>query len=292
MIGTLCATLSVLLFSSVTLVSRVGYSSSLTLPDILALRFGIGGALLLPMLLRYGLAGVQWRDALRLCFLGGLGFALLAYSGFALAPAAHGAVVLHGTLSLTTFMLTPASQRVVSRMALVGFALIGVGIALIAVSSVTGLPRQLLGDGLLLLASFCWSAYGIQARRMDRPPAQTAAIVAVFSMCCFLPVYVCLPGTHLFQADVPVVLTQAVVQGVLIGAVSIFVYTRAVAGIGPFRTAIFTAAVPCVTILAAMPLLAEFPTVAEWMGVFVVTSGMIAGVVSPTDHRAAGIALR
>jgi drug/metabolite transporter (DMT)-like permease len=115
----------------------------------------------------------------------------------------------------------------------------------------------------------------VLARRLGLPPAQGAAIVAVFSMCCFLPVYAFLPGKALFLVGVRELLLQAAVQGVLIGAVSIFVYTRAVAALGPATTALFTAAVPCVTTLAAIPLLAEIPGKAADLGVGVVTLGMI-----------------
>ena len=102
-IGLACGLLSVLLFSSFTLVSRLGLSSRLQLVDLAALRFGIGGSLLLPALLRADLRSVTWRQATALALFGGLGFALLAYTGFSLAPAAHGAVLLHGTLPLFTF---------------------------------------------------------------------------------------------------------------------------------------------------------------------------------------------
>src|ERR1043166_5870568 len=103
LIGISCAGLSVLLFSSFTLVSRLGFSSALAGPDLAALRFGIGGTLLLPVLLWSGLRGMSWRKAAALAWFGGLGFALLAYTGFSLAPAAHGAVLLHGTLPLFTY---------------------------------------------------------------------------------------------------------------------------------------------------------------------------------------------
>jgi len=279
-IGILCAVLSVILFSSFVLVSRLGYSSSLALRDIVALRFGIGGALLFPALLRHGLTGVRWRDAGLLAVLGGLGFALLAYTGFALVPAADGTVVLHGTLPLTTFaVLRVASRQASPRTGRAGFVLIGIGVALIACNSLTGATlRQVIGDGLLLLASVSWSAYGILVRRLGLPAAQSAAIVAVFSMCCFAPIYAVLPGSSISQVGMQALLLQAVVQGVLIGAVSIFVYTRAVTALGPAGTAMFTAAVPCVTTLVAMPLLSEFPTVAEWTGMAVVTLGMIVAV--------------
>ena len=239
------------------------------------------------MFLRHGLAGVRWRDAAALAGLGGLGFALLAYSGFALAPAAHGAVLLHGTVPLFTFAIVSVALRQPgTRHQIAGAALIGGGIALMAYDSVAGAgPRQLTGDGLLLLASLFWSGYGVVTRRLDLPPAQSAAIVAVLSMCCFLPVYALLPGKALFLVSARELLVQAIVQGVLIGAISIFVYTRAVANIGPTRTAFFTAAVPCVTTLAAVPLLGEIPNRAGAIGVCMVTLGMIIAMRRTRDAR-------
>jgi len=285
-IGVLCAMLSVVLFSSFTLVSRLGFSSSLTLPDIAALRFGIGGAVLLPVLLRHGLAGVRPRDAGALAVFGGLGFALFAYSGFSLAPAAHGAVLLHGTLPLFTFAIVSIALRQRgTRYQKMGVALIGVGVALMAYDSLAGASaRQLLGDFFLLLASLFWSSYGVLTRRLGLPPEQGAAIVAVGSMCCFLPVYAVLPGKALLLVGWGELLLQAVFQGVLIGAVSIFVYTRAVAALGPAQTALFTAAVPCITTIAAVPLLAESPSVAGAIGVGVVTLGMIVALRRGDDR--------
>jgi len=287
-VGIMCALTSVLLFSSFTLISRLGFSSSSLAPaDVAALRFGIGGLVLLPVLLRYGLAGVRWRDAAALAGLGGLGFALLAYGGFALAPASHGAVLLHGTVPLFTFAIISTTQRQPGTgHQIAGVALIGAGIALMAYDSVVAAnPRQLTGDGLLLLASLLWSGYGVLTRRLDLPPAQSAAIVAVLSMCCFLPVYALLPGKALFLVSARELLLQAIAQGVLIGAISIFVYTRAVANIGPTRIAFFTAAVPCITTLAAVPLLGEIPSRAGAIGVCMVTLGMIVAVRRARDTR-------
>ena len=53
------------------------------------------------------------------------------------------------------------------------------------------------------------------------------------------------------------------------------VYTRAVAALGASETALFTALVPCVTTLTAIPLLSEWPTQLGWAGVGVVTFGML-----------------
>jgi drug/metabolite transporter (DMT)-like permease len=71
----------------------------------------------------------------------------------------------------------------------------------------------------------------------------------------------------------------------LIGAVSIFVYTRAVAALGPAETALFTAAVPCVTTLAAIPLLSEVPSGVALAGVGVVTARMLVALRPPSGEK-------
>jgi drug/metabolite transporter (DMT)-like permease len=276
-VGVICAIGVILLFSSFTLISRLGFSSALTLPDIAALRFGIGGMALLPFVIRHGLSGLSWRQAATLAFLGGLGFALFAYTGFSLAPAAHGAVLLHGTLPLWTFVLTTfvIGDRS-ARAKTPGILLILAGVVLMAADSwLVATPRQLLGDLSLLLASLCWSSYAILARRYGLPPARSSAIVAVLSMACFLPVYAFLPGKALLLVGWQTLALQAVFQGLLIGALSIFIYTKAVSALGAAETALFTAAVPCVTTLAAIPLLSEIPGVAAVAGVIIVTTGMV-----------------
>jgi len=275
LVGLFCALFSVLLFSSFTLASRLGLSSRLTQMDLAALRFGVGGTLLLPILLRADLRGVDWRHAAALALLGGLGFALLAYTGFSLAPAVHGAVLLHGTLPLFTYAVLRATTAGRSPRP-TGALLIGAGVAFMAYDSLAvASPRQLLGDLFLLLASLSWSAYGVLSRRLGLPAAVGASIVAVLSCCAFLPLYALWPGKALLSAGVGELLLQALVQGVLIGAVSIFVYTRAVAALGPSATALFAAAVPMITMLAAVPLLSEFPSRLALAGVGIVTLGMV-----------------
>ena len=266
-----------LLFSSFTLASRLGLSSRLNLMDLAALRFGIGGLLLLPVLLKGDLRGVSWHSAAALALFGGLGFALLAYTGFSLAPAVHGAVLLHGTLPLFTYaVLRATTGRNGTRPRSIGALLIGAGVAFMAYDSLAvASPRQLLGDVFLLLASLSWSAYGVLSRRLGLAPAVGASIVSGLSCCAFLPVYALWPGKALLTVGMRELLLQALVQGVLIGAVSIFVYPRAVAALGPASTALFAAAVPMITMLAAGPLLSESPSRLALAGVGIVTLGMV-----------------
>lgn len=266
----------VLLFSGFVLVSRAGLSTALTLPDIAALRFGIGGLLLLPILLKHGLSGLRIAEALALATLGGLGFALFAYAGFALAPAAHGAVLLHGTLSLSTAVLLRlfAGQlpRRGQRIALVVIALGIVAMAWDGFRQASGL--LLLGDACLLAASLCWAGYGLYVKELGLPATRAAAIVAIVSALVFLPIYAAWPGKMLFEASPRDLVVQGVFQGVLIGALSIFLYTRAVSLLGAARVALVTAAVPGLTTLAGYLLLGEAPGLSAALGVLLVTLGL------------------
>lgn len=290
LVGIGCALGVVALFSSFTLVSRLGLSTTLSLADMAALRFGIAGTLLLPVLLRGGLSGITWREAAAIAFLGGLGFALFAYAGFFLAPAAHGAVLLHGTLPLFTFLIiTFSSGQTGTRQTAFGIGLIALGIAIMASDSVMGAtPRQLLGDLFLLAAALSWAGYGVVIRRLGLNPIRAAAIVTVLSMACFLPVYAAMPDKGIFLISWQELVFQGFFQGVLIGIISIMIYTRAVAILGASETALFTAAVPCVTTLAAIPLLSEWPSTAAVTGVAIVTLGMLAAIPrnsAPTVSR-------
>jgi len=261
-----------MLFASFVVVSRAGFATALALPDIAALRFGISGLLLAPILVRHGLA-----------VLGGLGFALSAYAGFSLAPAAHGAVLIHGTLALTTaFLIWAGGGGLPGKARRAGLAIIVIGIGAMAWDGLSGASASLLaGDACLLLASLCWSGYGLYVRRLGLPAVHAAALVAAISALLFLPAYALLPGKMLWAAQWQDILLQGAFQGVLIGALSIFVYTRAVALLGASEVSVFTATVPVITVVAAFFLLAEVPTAATLAGVALVTSGMLIALRSP-----------
>jgi drug/metabolite transporter (DMT)-like permease len=148
--------------------------------------------------------------------------------------------------------------------------------AMASESALRSTALQLAGDCALLMASFSWSAYGLLARKIGWSPAHSASIVAVLSMCAYVPVFVLVSPLSGFGAAAwREIALQVVFQGVLIGAVSIFVYSKSVAVLGAARTASLSAAVPCVTTLGASLLLRETPSLISLVGVALVTAGML-----------------
>lgn len=270
----------IVVFSGFVLVSRLGLAGTLALPDLAALRFGIGGLLLAPVLLQPGGAGIGLRQAAGLAVLGGLGFALLAYAGFTLAPAAHGSVLIHGTLPLTTALLAWLwLDGGFPRRTALSMLFIALGVLVLAWDGFSrGSALVLIGDACLLMASCCWSGYALYVRRLGLSAVRASAVVAVGSALLFLPAYAALPGKMLLQAGWREIAVQAVFQGVLVGAASVFIYTRAIALAGAAEVALFTAAVPGVTTLGAIVLLGETPGAATLLAVALVTLGIAAGL--------------
>src|SRR5271157_4173545 len=89
--GALCGLGAASIWAGWIVIARLGLRTSLTPWDIAALRFGVGGLLLLPYLLRRGLAieRLGWVGLAALVFGCGAPMVLLVNAGLLFAPAAH-----------------------------------------------------------------------------------------------------------------------------------------------------------------------------------------------------------
>src|SRR5438309_4164263 len=107
--GALCGLAAVSIWSGWIVVARLGLRTSFTPWDIAAIRFGVAGLLLLPYLLRKGLAldRLGWAG-LAAIVLGGGAPVLLANAGLLFAPAAHAGALFPGVMPLAVAVLAAA----------------------------------------------------------------------------------------------------------------------------------------------------------------------------------------
>jgi drug/metabolite transporter (DMT)-like permease len=280
LIAIACAVAIVLIFTSFNLVSRIGTRSTLGVADVAALRFGIGGLVMLPFCVRFGLQGLTFPRALALTATGGLGFALSAYVGFSLAPAAHAAIFLHGVMPFFTALMAAIILGELShRLAALGHGFIIAGVAGMAWEvSHAVYADQITGDGFFMLASLLWACYTSLVHRFNVPALQAASLVAVFSMLVYLPVYFFFLEKQLFTAALSDIVIQGAYQGIVVGALSILIFTRAVNSLGPARTGLFIASVPALTTFGAATFLGETPSVVSIGFLVLVTLGMILAI--------------
>ena len=91
--GSLYGLAAVSIWASWIVAARLGLKTSLTPWDITAIRFGVAGLILLPYLLKKGLAvdRLGWLGLAAIVLGGGTPMVLVSYAGLLFAPAAHAA---------------------------------------------------------------------------------------------------------------------------------------------------------------------------------------------------------
>jgi drug/metabolite transporter (DMT)-like permease len=283
--GALCGLAAVSIWSGWIVVARLGLRTSLTPWDIAALRFGVAGILLLPYVLKNGLAIARlgW-VGLAAIVLGGAAPVFLANAGLLFAPAAHAGALFPGVMPLMVALLAAALlNEVFTTVKMIGFALILPGVFVIAWGSGGELGSlQNVGDGLFLGAGLGWALYTVAMRKARLDGLHAAAISAVGSMILYLPVFAFLPGRTLAAAPWGDVALQAVVQGVFTAIVSLLLYGRAVSILGASSGAAFAALCPAMTALLGIPVLGEWPAMLDWaaislisLGVYIVSGGPV-----------------
>ena len=275
--GALYGLAAVSIWSGWIVVARLGLRTSLTPWDIAALRFGVAGFLLLPYVLRKGLAvdRLGW-VGLAAIVLGGAAPVFLANWGLLFAPAAHAGALFPGVMPLMVALLAAVLLREeFTKAKMVGFALILSGVLGIAWGSGGELGSlQNVGHGLFLGAGLAWAFYTVAMRRARLDGLHAAAISAVGSMMLYLPVFAILSAGTLIRAPWSDVALQAVVQGVLTAIISLLFYGRAVSILGASSGAAFAALCPAMTALLGIPILGEWPTLLDWTAIGLISAGV------------------
>jgi drug/metabolite transporter (DMT)-like permease len=270
-------------------VARLGLRSSTLTPwDIAALRFGVAGLAMLPLVLAKGWAidRLGW-GGLAAIVLGGAAPVFLANWGLTFAPAAHAGALFPGVMPLMVALLAAAVLREEFTSAKrLGFALILPGILAITLSSGGELgSAQNLGHALFLGAGLAWAFYTVAMRRARLDGLHAAAISAVGSALLYLPIFWALPATGIAQAPWFDITLQGFVQGILTAIISLMLYGKAVSILGASSGAAFAALCPAMTALMAVPVLGEWPQKADWAAIVLISAGVYIVSGGPLPRR-------
>lgn len=274
-----CGLGAALIFAGQNVFARYSVRATLSAHDLTALRFGLGGLLLFPVLWRHGfatLAGIGWPRGVAIAALAGAPFTLMIVGGFSFAPVAHGTVITPGVIPVAAALLgwLVLGERLGAGRGL-ALAAIGGGIALLGWDALgTGTEGTWIGDLMFVGAGLLWAGYTVAARLWAVPPLQGAAVISVLSMA-YLPLYVLFAESHLAQAPLWEVIFQAIYQAFVTGIFGVMFYTRSVAGLGASRAALFAAFIPVCGLLLGIPVLGEIPNLFQVSGMVVVSAGMV-----------------
>ncbi|WP_158965363.1 DMT family transporter [Chachezhania sediminis] len=284
--GVLFGLLAVLLWAGSMAYSRQGIQMGLSPADILVIRFGVSGLVLLPWLLRAGigdLAGVGWPRGIALTLCAGVGFVFLGAAGYMFTPLSHGAVIQPSTASLGGLLVgwLFLGERMTSSRT-IGTLLVVSGVALIASRSLMmaeAMPDAWIGDLIFVGAGLCWVGFTVAVRQWKIGSMAAASIVAVLSAAIVLPGFLML-GTFDRLAALPwhAIAGQALFQGLGAGIIAIAAFTRAVTDLGTARAALFPGIVPAATLAVGIPVTGEFPTTTEALGALLASLGLTVGL--------------
>jgi drug/metabolite transporter (DMT)-like permease len=233
-------------------------------------------------------------------FLGGLLFAILAYTGFFYAPASHASVLMPGSLPLWTTLLAwlflrekVASTRAVG----LGFIVMGdvlVGGASLLMAFDGGEVWK--GDLLFMIAAMCWASYSVLVRSQGFDAVRATMAITAFAFVFFVPLFALLVSlqilpTQLHQAPWSEILFQVVFQGVGSVVISGITFTHMVRSYGPVRSTMITALVPGLSALGAVWFLGEPMHWNLLAGLALVTGGILLGVrqANPVLSNAAAL---
>ncbi|MGH7005545.1 MAG: DMT family transporter, partial [Alphaproteobacteria bacterium] len=254
-------------------------------PDFALLRFGVAGLVMLPYLLRHGLldlAGVGWVRGLILTACAGPIFMLVVSGGYMFAPLAHGAVLPPAMMTIGTMLLAAlvlGDRPSAGRMA--GVAIIVVGLACVAGGGLMSGKGEhtWVGDILFASAGTLWAIFTVLQKRWGIMPLQATAAMSVLSLVLLLPPFLVWSSFDRLLALPPATLvSQIVVHGLLAGVAAVIAYAAAVVILGAGRAALFPALVPGTGILVGIPLTGEWPSAVQWVGILLVTAGLIAAM--------------
>jgi drug/metabolite transporter (DMT)-like permease len=278
LLGAAWALGTVVLWASWQIATRFGVTRSMSVFDLVAVRFAVAAAVMLPIVLRQGLAirRLGLPTVLVLAATAGAPYVLVAAGGLSLAPAGQGGALIPGVLPLwvALFAMLFLGERP-SRSAMLGLALIFVGaVAIVGFEGIGQSASQLFGQLLLLASSAMYAVYTLLGRRAGLHPLHATAIVSVVSALGFLPIYVLFLHPTLDEAPMPALLFQALYQGVLISLGALIGWNRALALLGPARLAPYASLVPVLTLVAAIPILGETPGAAEWVATILISCGV------------------
>ncbi len=262
--------------------SALGINQSLSALDLTALRFSVAGIIMLPLFWKqnlgfFGLGKLSWKAAILVVAGAGLPYVLVGTGGLEFAPAGHFGVMTPSTqLATSTFGSWLILKEKQSRTRWIAVGIILCGVVLTGWEGLQGHGETTwIGDLLFIGAGMLWGVFTLAVRYWSVQTFHAAALVAVWSSVLFFPVYLIFFDSGIPQASVSEVVFQGFFQGFLTSVVAIILYARAVVLLGAGRSAVFPTLVPVTTVILAIPVLGEFPTPFEIMGVIIVSIGMM-----------------
>lgn len=287
--GWLAAFGAVAVWSGWVVVSRLGVIQTLTIYDMMALRFLVAAVAVAPLLWRYWPRHLRWWQTLAISFGQGVPYLALAFAGLQFAPTSHAGVMMNGTLPIFAALLSWLWLKERSdRWKIAGISVILIGCGLI------GWDRESVGAGsdawighlMFIAAALLVAANLIGTKAWQITGQQAMVLIPTVNLLWFGPLYIVFLPKALAEASWSEILLQGAYQGLGPGLLGLLWFAAAIRSIGTSPTAAMMAMVPGMAALLGIPVLGEWPSGLAWIGLILTTGGiLLAAGLRPYRHR-------
>lgn len=288
-IATACA--AVLIWASFLIITRFAVQGSFTVAELLLLRLVPAAVLLAPVMWRDGVLprGLPWPRVLMIIVGAGIGFPAILMAGLQFAPASDAGALAPGMLPFWTALVAAAMLGEVPgprRSIGLGLILLGamtVGLWQVVVDAASGAWR---GHLCFLTAAALWAVYTVVFRQSGLTPMHALAIGLFWSAVVGLPVLLWI-GVPFEGAGPQAIVVMGLLQGLLMGVLSLLFYGYAVQVLGAAETGAFGALVPMLALTGGAVFLGEEVSALKVAGVVLVAVGvfMASGILTRIAPR-------
>lgn len=285
--------LAMLIYGSNFVISRHAVLNGLSAHDMLALRFAVAGLILLPVFWRAGVrdcAGIGWRRGVILTVMSGFPMSFLMMQGLTMAPAAHGASIGPGTVTLIGIIggvLLFGTQLTTALMVGVAIVLAGLLALALAATTATHMPNLLLGDLCFLGVGLIWGGYPLALQLWKIDGLKATAVVSVLSML-YLPVYALVYFRGFDVAPWQAIVFHGINQGLINVVIGLWLWAWATKILGVAVAGRFPPMIPVIGTILGMPVLGEWPGAIQLVGIAMIVGGLFIAAWKRAPKVAAG----
>ncbi|MFZ8881204.1 MAG: DMT family transporter [Paracoccaceae bacterium] len=276
--GYLACTMVVCIWAFWLIVSRIGATSTLTIYDLAALRYGISALVALPFVIYFkAWKNLPFQRIVILTFLLGPLYILTVFSGFIFAPAAHGGVFMNGPVPIMTLILGAILlNTAIEYRKLAGAALIIVSSAVLGFgASGLMLAQSWIGDLCFIFGGLCFAVFVTLSRLWNIKTLDIFFCGSVVNAVIYVPVWYFFLPSGFATTEISLVILQSIYQGLLPNLVGLVFIAHASKTAGADVTAAFMAIVPGFGALLGVILLSEQMPLTSWGAIVGLTAGLL-----------------
>nr|WP_174506039.1 DMT family transporter [Acinetobacter sp. Marseille-Q1620] len=280
--GVICGLLAALIWAAFPVMTRFGVArSSFDAWDMTFIRFIFSGLLSIPYLLYSRTRQYKKIPIHGICLMVfGLGapYMFIIASGLKLAPVEQFAVVTPASMivfSLFLGLIFLKNKIYINE--ILGISVIVSGVVLVGYYASSG--SNIYSYLLFLIGGMMWAIYTVSSRYYCDSALYATALVSLFSMLLFAPVYLALKGFEIFSVPFNILIPQLIYQGLLVSIVALFFYSKSVFLLGSTAGSVFAALVPALATIISAISLHELPHFYSVIGLIIITIGMILTIV-------------